>query len=79
MYIVAPYSQDLASLDFWVLPKIKERSGVSFNRVQDLARAVNQKLKQHKFDWFQDCFKTWIRRLHKCIEHNGDYIEGTRF
>ena len=65
-----PYSPDLAPLDFWVFPKIKEElAGVSFSRAQDLARAVNTSFRG---------FQKWIQRLQKCIELKGEYIEGTR-
>ena len=46
-----PYSPDLAPLDFWVFPQLKEYlSGSNFHRSQDLARAINQKLKQYDTD-----------------------------
>ena len=53
------YSPDLAPLDFWVFAQLKESTGVIFERIQDLFRMVNQKLKGCGAYWYQSYFKSW--------------------
>jgi [histone H3]-lysine36 N-dimethyltransferase SETMAR len=74
-----PYSPDLAPLDFWLFPKIKESlSGRSFHRVQDLARAVNSQLRSIPQQEYRSVFQKWNQRLQTCIQVNGGYVEGLR-
>ncbi|GFR88443.1 transposase [Elysia marginata] len=40
------YSRDLAPFDFWFFPTLKDRlAGRKFDRIQDLAKAVNSELR----------------------------------
>jgi histone-lysine N-methyltransferase SETMAR len=72
-----PYSPDLAPCDFWLFPKLKtELAGHVFNRPQDLSKAVNSVLKSIPLSEYRNVFDTWIWRLQRCIEVNGDYFEG---
>ena len=74
-----PYSPDLAPLDFWVFPKLKEAlHDRKFLRIQDLAQAINQLLKAHPEQWYADCMQTWMERLQQCVHVNGEYIERLR-
>ncbi len=74
-----PYSPDLAPLDFWVFPRLKEDlAGTSFERPQDLGRAINQRLKSYGEEWYAACYVKWCEGLQKCIEQQGGYVEGLR-
>ena len=66
-------------LHFWVFPRLKEDlAGTSFERPQDLGRAINQRLKSYGEEWYAACYVKWCERLQKCIEQQGDYVEGLR-
>ena len=72
-----PYSPDLAPCDFWLFPTLKERlAGRKFDRVQDLAKAVNSELRGIPKEDYQGALFAWRRRLETCIRVKGEYFEG---
>ena len=72
-----PYSPDLAPCDFWLFPTLKERLvGRKFDRVQDLAKAVNSELRGIPKEDYQGALFAWRRRLETCIRVKGEYFEG---
>ena len=68
-----PYSPDLATCGFWLTNRIVESH---FNRVQDLAKAVNLKLRGISQNDYHTAFNKWISRLIKCIQSGRAYFEG---
>ncbi|GFR61364.1 transposase [Elysia marginata] len=53
------YSPDLAPCDFWLFPILKDRlAGRKFDRIQDLAKAVNSELRTIPED-YQGMFRKW--------------------
>ncbi|GFS12249.1 transposase [Elysia marginata] len=73
------YSLDLALCDFWLFPILKERlAGRKFDRIQDLAKAVNSEPRTIPEEDYQGAFRKWQIRLKRCIESHGEYFEGLR-
>ena len=71
------YSPDLAPCDFWLFPILKDRlAGRKFDRIQDLAKAVNSELRTIPEEDYQGVFRKWQIRLKRCIESHGEYFEG---
>ncbi|GFS27386.1 transposase [Elysia marginata] len=71
------YSPDLAQCDFWLSPILKDRlAGRKFDRIQDLAKAVNSELRTIPEEDYQDVLRKWQIRLKRCIESHGGYFEG---
>ena len=71
------YSPDLAPCDFRLFPILKDRlDGRKFDRVQDLAKAVNSELRTIPEEDYQGVFRKWQIRLKLCIESYGMYFEG---
>ncbi len=72
----APYSPDLAPADFWLFPTLKSLlAGRSFDMQQELETAVEGCLRQLYRNGPVDVFKQWHKRLTKCIDVGGDYVE----
>ena len=68
------YSPDLAPCDFWFFPILKDRlAGRKFERVQDLAKAVNSELRCIPQSQYCESFQKWLRRLELCIQSRGEY------
>ncbi|GFS14439.1 transposase [Elysia marginata] len=71
------YSPDLAPFDFWLFPILKDRlAGRKFDRIQDLAKAVNLELRTIPEEDYQGAFRKWQITLKRCIESHGEYFEG---
>ncbi|GFR65728.1 transposase [Elysia marginata] len=52
------YSPDLAPCDFWLFPILKDRlAGRKFDRIQDLAKAVNSELRTIPEEDYQGAFQ----------------------
>lgn len=63
-----PYSPDLAPSDFYLFGKLKSRlSGTEFRSSDEFAKIPRDELKR--------VFTEWERRLKRCIELYGGYIE----
>jgi histone-lysine N-methyltransferase SETMAR len=72
----APYSPDLAPCDFWLFPQLKTRmSGLRFDSEQALKTAVQGFLTELTSGGVVSVFEKWNKRLLKCIEVEGDYVE----
>jgi len=77
--IVVPhpsYSPDLALSDYSLFPKLKIKlKGRQFQteEIQAESQAVLNTLRENDF---QECFKNWQRRWHRCQASEGDYSEG---
>ncbi|GFR75441.1 transposase [Elysia marginata] len=71
------YSPDLAPCEFWLFPILKDKlAGRKFDRIQDLAKAVNSELRTISEEDYQGMFRKWQIRLKRCIESHGEYFEG---
>ncbi|GFR95907.1 transposase [Elysia marginata] len=67
------YSPDLAPCDVWLFPILKDRlAGRKFDRIQDLAKAVNSELRTIPEEDYQCVFRKWLIRLKRCIESHGE-------
>ncbi|GFR73854.1 transposase [Elysia marginata] len=54
------YSPDLAPCDFWLFQILKDRlAGRKFDRIQDLAKAVNSELRTIPEEDYQGVFQKW--------------------
>ena len=72
----APYSPDLTPCDFYLFPKItKNVRGRRFETRNDVLKAVREELDKLEKRDFEECFDAWLRRLKKCIEVGGNYVE----
>jgi len=64
------YSSDLAHHDLILFPKIKEiLKGRHFDDIRSNTTAA---LKAIPPNQFQNCFKGWTRRWHRCIVSQGE-------
>ena len=71
-----PYSPDLAPCDFWLFSKIKDPlRGKLLETREELTEAVNDQLHQIKNEDFKLCFQNWLKRMQKCIDIGGNYVE----
>ncbi|CAH1113610.1 unnamed protein product, partial [Psylliodes chrysocephalus] len=72
-----PHSTDLAPLDFWLFPKLKEpMKGHRYKDLEDIKRAVTSVLKNLTSGDFQRYFQKWEERWTKCVRLGGEYCEG---
>ncbi|CAG8527856.1 6959_t:CDS:2 [Cetraspora pellucida] len=73
----SPYSSDLAPCNFFLFPKLKqELAGQHFERIENLARAVNSVINTIPNREYEKCFQDWQNWLKHCIEVGGGYFEG---
>ncbi|GFR66847.1 transposase [Elysia marginata] len=71
------YSPDLALCDFWLFPILKDSLAErNFDRIQDLAKAVNSQLRTIPEEDYQGMLRKWQITLKGCIESHGEYFEG---
>jgi histone-lysine N-methyltransferase SETMAR len=76
LFTHAPYSPDLAPCDFWLFPNIKsELAGRKFTSDIEIKTATEGVTGRLAKDGLLHVFKSWEKRLIKCIEVNGDYVE----
>ena len=72
-----PYSPDLASCDFCLLPEIKSvfkgTHFVSVENVKAKSAEILNSLREHDL---QNCFEHWQHRMQLCVISEGNYFEG---
>lgn len=72
----APYSPDLAPMDFAVFPCIKaDLKGLRFCDSQELKRATMRVVRKLDSRWCHSVFNKWVYRHEKCVAMNGVYFE----
>lgn len=72
----APYSPDLAPMDFRVFPIVKDQlRGVHYSTTKELKQATQQIVKQFDKTWYEETYDMWLKRAEKCVRVNGDYVE----
>ena len=70
------YSPDLAPLDFYYNPKIKQQlRGIRFRDEKELRRSVKVAINSITPAEHRQCFSDWFDRMHKCIRCGGEYFE----
>ena len=68
-----PYSPDLASCDFWLLPKLK---GWCYETIEEMKEAVTKVIVTLLTqEYFHEAFQKLLERRNKCIAAGGDYFE----
>ena len=56
----APYSPDLAPMDFALFPRLKsEMRGKRYDDLDDLRMEVRRLMSSYKKEWFRDVFSKW--------------------
>ncbi|GFR90606.1 transposase [Elysia marginata] len=53
-------------------------AGRNFDRIQDLAKAVNSELRTIPEEDYQGVFRKWHNRLKRCIESHGEYMRRSK-
>ena len=73
------YSPDLASCDFFLLPKLKRPMiGGRYAMIEDIKTPSKEKLNKITKNDVLKCFEDWKKHWHKCIISSGDYFEGDK-
>ena len=71
------YSPDLAPCDFCVFPKMKLRlKGWRFISIEEIQAEWQQVLNMLTPADFNECFQKWQNYWDRCIQAQGDYLEG---
>lgn len=71
-----PYSPDLALCDFGIFGTVKTHfEGKEFESESELFEELNDFFKGKTRDFYISLFHEWERRLHRCIEMKGEYVE----
>ncbi|CAG8548252.1 3255_t:CDS:1, partial [Cetraspora pellucida] len=64
-----PYSSDLAPCDFFLFSKLKkELAGRQFERIENLAHAVNSIINNIPNQEYEKSFNSWCNWLQHCID-----------
>lgn len=72
----APYSPDLAPMDFAVFPHVKAHlRGTRFNNFSELKCATLNAVRKLDRDWCTSTYDKWVQRHMKCVRLNGVYFE----
>ena len=67
-----PYSQDLASCDFWLFSKLR---GCHYERIE-MKEAVTKVIDTLTQEDFHGTLQKLLERYNKCITAGGNYFEG---
>jgi len=74
-----PYSPDLSPCDFFLLTKLKfYLKGRHFRKVENIKKAVTDKLKAIPVSDFQRCYEEWEQRPRRYVASQGNYFEGDK-
>jgi hypothetical protein len=72
-----PYSPDLAPCDFFLFLKVKSvLKGTRFASVTEVKKKTTELLRQLTDDELQHGFDQWKIRMQRCVDAEGEYIEG---
>jgi len=70
-------SPDLAPIDFFLFPKIKEiLKGRHFDDTDNIRKNTTAALKAFPQNQPQNCFEGWTRPWHRCIVSQWEYSES---
>ena len=68
-----PYSPDLASCDFCLLPKLR---GCRYETIEEMSEAVTKVIDTLTQEDFHEAFQKLLERYNKWIAAGGDYFKG---
>ena len=68
-----PHSSDLASCDFWLLPKL---GGCRYETIEEMKEAVTKVIDTLTQEDFHGAFQKLLEQYDECIAAGGDYFEG---
>ena len=68
-----PYSQDLASCDFWLFLKL---TGCRYETTEEMKEAVTKVINTLTQEDFDGAFQKLLELYSKYIAAGGDYLEG---
>ena len=72
-----PYSPNLASCDFCLFPKLKEKlRGCRYETIEEMKEAVTKVHDKLTQENIHGAFQKLLERYNKCIVAGGDYFEG---
>jgi hypothetical protein len=72
-----PHSPNLAPCDFFLFPKVKSvLKGTRFASVTEVKKKTTEQLRQLTDDELQHGFDQWKIRMQRCVDAEGEYIEG---
>ena len=75
------YPPDLTPADFFFMSKTKisvKKKKKRFSTIDEIKENALTELRAIPETAFQDCFQQWKRRWQKCINQEGEYIEGDK-
>ena len=67
-----PYSQNLASCDFWLFPKLR---GCHYETIEEMKEAVTKVINTLTQEDFHRAFQKLLEQYNKCIAARGDYFK----
>ena len=70
-----PYSLDLATCDFWLLPKLR---GCRYEAIEEMKGAMTKVIDTLTQEDFHGAFQKFLERYNKCIAAEGDYLKGDK-
>lgn len=74
-----PYSPDLAPCDYFLFPKVKSvLKGTHFESMEAVKQKTAELLRALSDEDFKHCFEQWKKRMQRCINSGGEYIEGEK-
>jgi len=72
----APYSPDLAPMDFAVFRRLKgELRGCRFETLDELKLAVQSEVGRFEPDWYPTLYQKWVERHENCVRADGEYFQ----
>ena len=72
----APYSPNLAPMDFAVFPYVKAQlRGIRFKNFSELKCATLNAVRKLDSEWCRSTYDKWMQRHMKCVRMNGVYFE----
>ena len=71
-----PNSPDLTQGTFFVSRMKSVLKGKQFAHVEEVKQKPAEALKGFKIHKFKNCFEWWKNCLDRCIDSNGEYLEG---
>ena len=75
----APYSPDIAPMDFRVFPELQAQlRGIRFDSATELVKRTSAIVASFPKEWYAETYSKWVSRHKKCIELGGDYVEKVR-
>ena len=71
-----PYSPDLATSDYFLLPNLKQRlAGKRYESNDDAISAVRDFFEGQEENFYAPGIQALQHRWKKCVDHKGDYVE----